>query len=608
MENIMKQIRKYRDFYNNIKYRTNVFEWYPFKEDAKLLYVGDSAILESYFLQRFKCCSTSLSNLDLIQDSNFDYIIVDGEFDCIDDKESSLYSLLNKLDLNGQLIILTNNKLALRYFAGVKEFESDEFFGNLKKHTHLYSKNQWDVLFSRLNVNAQYYYPYPDYFLTTQVLSDEWLTGNINLDYEDCHEFRYRFFNENIALQSLVESGDFATFSNSFMIILSNRESNIIYSKISSERKDEFKICTNILKNQNAYRVEKVALHPSGISHFERIYQFYKTAKHNDLFHYCPVQLENNTLIFDFIKGENLESIVNGYVKHDQLDKIFETMDLLYKINTYEDLVDFKINQEFIDVFGKQDESLLLNQKCIRFCDIDVILENVILTNDNSYSILDYEWVFDCTVPVSFIMYRAILHSIALSKLKKEELQVLYERYGITEELKALYLSMEENFQHYVSNEKISDYYDKSSMHLLDLHKEEEKDLLDIIVNGQKNTIFNSKQIYYETNVEHHDIEIRFGKKSIFKLNSIKINGNLISDFKTNASFVIQDDYYFIEAPQIQLLNSESGILELDFYMYYYGDDCINNIINLIEANHRLNQELNEIKKSKIYRLTKNKI
>ena len=43
MENIMKHIRKYRDFYNNIKYRTNVFEWYPFKEDAKLLYVGDSA-------------------------------------------------------------------------------------------------------------------------------------------------------------------------------------------------------------------------------------------------------------------------------------------------------------------------------------------------------------------------------------------------------------------------------------------------------------------------------------------------------------------------------------------------------------------------------------
>lgn len=67
-----------------------------------------------------------------MNDSTFDYIIVDGEFDCMYDKEAALCDLLNKLDLEGQLILLTNNKLALRYFAGVKEFESDEFFGNLK--------------------------------------------------------------------------------------------------------------------------------------------------------------------------------------------------------------------------------------------------------------------------------------------------------------------------------------------------------------------------------------------------------------------------------------------------------------------------------------------
>ena len=597
----MKQIRKYRDFYNNIKYRTNVFEWYPFKEDTKLLYIGDSAILESYFLQRFKCCSTSLSNLDLIQDLNFDYIIVDGEFDCIDDKESSLYSLLDKLDLNGQLILLTNNKLALRYFAGVKEFESDEFFGNLKKHTNLYSKNQWDVLFSKLNVNAQYYYPYPDYFLTTQVLSDEWLTGNINLEYEDCHEFRYRFFNENIALQSLVESGDFATFSNSFMIILSNHKSNIIYSKISSERKDNFKICTNILKDQDTYRVEKIALDPSGFSHFERIHQFYKTTKHNDLFHYCPVQLENNTLIFDFIKGENLESIVNGYVKHDQLDKIIEIMDLLYKINTYEDIVDFKVNQEFMDVFGKQDESLLLDQKCIRFCDIDVILENVILTQNHTYSILDYEWVFDCTIPVSFIMYRAILHSIALSKLKKAEIDKIYLRYGITKELKEVYLAMEEHFQAYVSDLKIRDYYSSLPRQVIDLRKEIDRDYVDIIIGDDKEDVFNSGQIHYEKEVGCSDFKIELGKKAIFKLNGIKVNGNIVSNFKTNAAFVIHDDYYFIDVPQIDVQNKEAGLFEFDFYLYYYGEDCIDNIINLIDANHSLNEELNRLKSSKLY-------
>ena len=601
----MKQTRKYRDFYNNIKYRTNVFEWYPFKEDAKLLYVGDSAILESYFLQRFKCSTTSLSDLDSLNDSTFDYIIVDGEFDCMYDKEAALCDLLNKLDLEGQLILLTNNKLALRYFAGVKEFESDEFFGNLKKHTNLYSKNQWDALFSKLKVHAQYYYPYPDYFLTTQVLSDEWLTGNINLEYEDCHEFRYCFFNENIALQSLVESGDFATFSNSFMIILSNHKSNIIYSKISSERKDNFKVCTNILKDQDTYRVEKIALDPSGISHFDRIHQFYKTTKHNDLFHYCPVQLENNTLIFDFIKGENLESIVNGYVKHDQLDKIIAIMDLLYKINTYEDIVDFKVNHEFIDVFGKQDESRLLDQQCIRFCDIDVILENVILTQNHTYSILDYEWVFDCTIPVSFIMYRAILHSIALSKLNEEEIEKIYLRYGITKELKEVYLAMEEHFQAYVSDLKIRDYYSSLPRQVIDLRKEIDRHYVDIIIGDDKEYVFNSGQIHYEKEVGCSDFKIEFGKKAIFKLNGIKVNGNIVSNFKTNATFVIHDDYYFIDVPQIDVQNKEAGLFEFDFYMYYYGEDCIDNIINLIDANHSLNEELNSLKSSKLYRFMK---
>ena len=47
----MNQVRSdYKEFYNDIKYRTNIFEWYPFKKDAKILYVGDSSILISYFL------------------------------------------------------------------------------------------------------------------------------------------------------------------------------------------------------------------------------------------------------------------------------------------------------------------------------------------------------------------------------------------------------------------------------------------------------------------------------------------------------------------------------------------------------------------------------
>ena len=97
----------------------------------------------------------------------------------------------------------------------------------------------------------------------------------------------------------------------------------------------------------------------------------------------------------------------------------------------------------------------------------------------------------------------------------RKKLRKIYLRYGITEELKTLYLSTKKILQHYVSDEKISDYYNKSRMYLLDLHKEVEKDLLDIIVNGQRILCLILNKMHYETNVENQDVNIEFGKKSI---------------------------------------------------------------------------------------------
>lgn len=610
----MDKVRmNYKKFYNQIKYRTNVFEWYPFKMNSSLLYIGDSPILIDFFEGKFDLTVAEISEIDSIKNTLFNYVVIDGVFDVLDKKKESLSKVLSMMYPMGEIIILANNRLALRYFAGVKEFESDDFFGHLKRTNLLYSKHQWESLFKDLSLNYKFYYPYPDYLLTTQVLSDAWLTSNINLQFEDYHSFRYELFNENEALQSLIDSGDFSGFSNSFMIVISNKQSDIVYSKISTERKDEFKICTNIVKKIEGYIVEKVALTEKGIQHFNEINEFYKNSqKQNEKwFKYCPVRRIDNKLIFDFIDGQNLESLVDLYVKNNDFDKVFKTMDLLYEIISDGIIESFNVNEEFLNVFGNHDFELLSNEKSIRFCDIDIILENVVLTKNKKFYILDYEWVFDCTVPISFILYRAILHSIAISKLPSEQIDKLYKRYGISTELRGLYLSMEEHFQNYVSDKKISDYYTQLNSQVIELSKEQNREFLDIFVkqniNIEKNTLFNSKQIHFEQEVNDCDIIIQLGKKAIFKINDIKINDNLISNFQTNASFVINNDYYFLEIPQIQISNREKGLLKMNFYLFYYGEDCINDIINLIEMNHNLNKELYELKKSKIYRLTKNK-
>lgn len=610
----MDKVRmNYKKFYNQIKYRTNVFEWYPFKMNSSLLYIGDSPILIDFFEGKFDLTVSDISEIDSIKNTLFNYVVIDGVFDVLDKKKESLSKVLSMMYPMGEIIILANNRLALRYFAGVKEFESDDFFGHLKRTNLLYSKRQWESLCKDLSLNYKFYYPYPDYLLTTQVLSDAWLTSNINLQFEDYHSFRYKLFNENEALQSLIDSGDFSGFSNSFMIVISNKQSDIVYSKISTERKDEFKICTNIVKKNEGYIVEKVALTEKGIQHFNEINEFYKNSqKQNEKwFKYCPVRQIDNKLIFDFIDGQNLESLVDLYVKNNDFDKVFETMDLLYEIISDGIIESFNVNEVFLNVFGNHDFELLSNEKSIRFCDIDIILENVVLTKNKKFYILDYEWVFDCTVPISFILYRAILHSMAISKLPSEQIDKLYKRYGISTELRGLYLSMEEHFQNYVSDKKISDYYTQLHSQVIELSKEQNREFLDIFVkqniNIEKNTLFNSKQIHFEQEVNDCDIIIQLGKKAIFKINDIQINDNLISNFQTNASFVINNDYYFLEIPQIQISNREKGLLKMNFYLFYYGEDCINDIINLIETNHNLNKELYELKKSKIYRLTKNK-
>lgn len=610
----MDKVRmNYKKFYNQIKYRTNVFEWYPFKMNSSLLYIGDSPILIDFFEGKFDLTVSEISEIDSIKNTLFNYVVIDGVFDVLDKKKESLSKVLSMMYPMGEIIILANNRLALRYFAGVKEFESDDFFGHLKRTNLLYSKRQWESLCKDLSLNYKFYYPYPDYLLTTQVLSDAWLTSNINLKFEDYHSFRYELFNENEALQSLIDSGDFSVFSNSFMIVISNKQSDIVYSKISTERKDEFKICTNIVKKNEGYIVEKVALTEKGIQHFNEINEFYKNSqKQNEKwFKYCPVRQIDNKLIFDFIDGQNLESLVDLYVKNNDFDKVFKTMDLLYEIISDGIIESFNVNEEFLNVFGNHDFELLSNEKSIRFCDIDIILENVVMAKNKKFYILDYEWVFDCTLPISFILYRAILHSMAISKLPSEQIDKLYKRYGISTELRGLYLSMEEHFQNYVSDKKISDYYTQLNSQVIELSKEQNREFLDIFVkqniNIEKNTLFNSKQIHFEQEVNDCDIIIQLGKKAIFKINDIKINDNLISNFQTNASFVINNDYYFLEIPQIQISNREKGLLKMNFYLFYYGEDCINDIINLIEMNHNLNKELYELKRSKIYRLTKNK-
>lgn len=588
---------------NGLVYGINNLCWYPFRKQSSFLYVGNySQDIDEYF--------TSNSNISFIQIENiknvnnkFDYIILDTTIDLVKDKRTVLQCLLKLLCVDGNLIIMTNNKLALKYFSGAKDDQFNEFYGAFNPKSTLFTKKQWIHIFDRLNLKYRFYYPFPNAQITTQVLSDNWIKSGLNLEYEDDHDFRFINFDEEYVFKSLKRSDEFQNFSNSFFIVLGNEVDNIIYSKISSERISKYQIFTNIIQRNGKLLVEKKAIYDEGVHHINTIFDFYnKNNKENSLFQYCPVKKEDKTLFFDFIEGANLEELIEDCVDRQDYDYISNYLDIIYKILTFQEVVDFETNEVFKKVFGEYE---FKNSPSIYFCNIDLIPENIIKTNDHKYTIIDYEWFFRCKVPVNFVIYRTLLHSQSLSKLPKEILERFYKKYDITSELKDIYYQMELNFQGYVSDNKIEHVF--NSRNCIKVKNDDYKKNIFKIYDLNEDCIFETYKphfVDFSLEIDDENYEINFNGKSIFKIKDIKLNGNSIS-YTVDSEIQINNDFYCLNTPRIQLKNKNKGLLEISLEVFYFNEDSIDNIIQLMKENAKLNDELNSIKSSMSYKIAK---
>ncbi len=86
------------------------------------------------------------------------------------------------------------------------------------------------------------------------------------------------------------------------------------------------------------------------------------------------------------------------------------------------------------------------------------------------------------------------------------------------------------------------------------------------------------------------------------KIDKIVIDDK-IAKFTTNADIVINNDYYFLNPPEIKISNNFGKKLEIHVIYYYYANDCINDIIRLLEDNKKLNQRLTKLRKHPYVRL-----
>lgn len=246
-------------YLNMTVYRNRVLQWYPFASGTSILEVGAGyGALTEYLCANLdkvsvyerkrerlnvirtrcdkygnlSCYSGKLEEADFRQ--QFDYILVHDIFAFArkffkgNNPNADMLVFLKKfLKRQGRLLLITENRLGLKYFAGAVEDYSQQFFWGLKsfdedERIRTFSQAElMDILRKSGFVKSNWYYLYPDMVNTLEVYTDEirshMMYGTTYPDYESCAD-RYEFFDERRMFHTFYKEGIEYRFANAFFV------------------------------------------------------------------------------------------------------------------------------------------------------------------------------------------------------------------------------------------------------------------------------------------------------------------------------------------------------------------------------------------------------
>lgn len=229
----------------------------------------------------------------------------------------------------------------------------------------------------------------------------------------------------------------------------------IVYIKYSNERDDKFKIKTVIEQDDFGKRyVKKYAMTDAATAHIVGIEKHEKLLSQNAvgtklIFNHCT--LDNGFIDCKHVTGKPLSAILNQKIaqkdEEGTLKLIQEYCNQLQHMATEP----FVITEDFEQVFGNVHFSE--EQKSCKISDIDLIFSNI-LVDGNDWNVIDLEWTFDFPVPVSFLLFRAIMYGGSRIQEFAERFSV-FTILGIDSDIQAQFTQMEIHFQNWVKGSEL---------------------------------------------------------------------------------------------------------------------------------------------------------
>lgn len=498
-ERIIREKKSWPILYHFSALRENIISWLPIQPTEQVLEIGcgpgaitgalcrNAAHVTCIDLSRKRCLINAYRHKDC---ENLTFLV--GNFQDIEPKLEQKYDLITLIGVleyaqfsiqgedpfaeylarirshlapGGRLVIAIENRIGLKYWAGATEDHTGDYFEGLEgypttDYVRTFSKPELETLLDRAGFQyTEFYYPYPDYKFPEQLYSAASLPkkGELNRNRQNFDRERMQLFSEERVYDTLLESGLFEQFSNSFFVIAhqeteaeSQRE-RIRYVKYSNERAEAFRIRTQIEQAENGCRqVRKLAVCDAADAHIQSMVEKCR-ALEADLakggISVNQIKKDGSGMVFPFLQGKTLEERLDGLLAKKDWDALEAEIGRYFAM--FSDAEEpFVITDEFRHVFGEV--YFDRPQLCRSVSDVDMIFSNAVCV-ENGYELIDYEWTFAFPIPVRFLQYRC-LHYYLLGNVKRDALlqRNLYEKFGITESECRIFAAMEQKFQSYI--------------------------------------------------------------------------------------------------------------------------------------------------------------
>lgn len=441
-------------FMNSSDMRTSILNWYDFKPDSVVLeWNAGYGALTGLLCERcsqvvavtsderkaelIRCRYQGFRNLIVLTCSlncspeementlkeqrvpkKFDYVVLDGVY--VSDRVKVLGFIgtaAKYLDKEGKLLLLASNYYGMQYMCGYPRWEP------AKENELLLTKTELESYGETLGFSySKFYYPLPDYRLTQEIYSDNYLPkGSIRdrvLFYSEKKHMMWK--NEYDFCDKIIEEGNFTQYCNSYLVEYSRVDnlSQIDYVALSTDRGREHGFATMI----SGDKVLKKAIYPEGIPYLKASYDNIKALEQRKI----PIvehSYDKDILIMPYMNAP-------------------KAVDYLHKRALIGEREFFDALKQFTDCIFRSSEYDGTNL-CVGY--IDMIPLNS-FAKDGEFYFFDQEFAME-NCPPEYIVFRTIRY-LYLSYPDIESivpLERVKDRYGISEEWDK-YLKMEDDF------------------------------------------------------------------------------------------------------------------------------------------------------------------